>query len=231
MGLDLEVGALALRAEDTETQQYLRAQFDAVNRHLAAAGLPAHREPASLPSEQTVSFKMLGYSGLHYLRRVAVYLAAGQGVPEPGTTEAPQDSLMEQYYEQAAQPAAGLLRRWLRRRPAFQHRFDHLLLHSDAEGYYVPVDFGEVVFAPETEVAGSMIGSSLRLQRECGELAAALGLPRDLDPESDELWQAADAQGQAHTGWQRYGVEAFTCVRLLRAAECSVSSGAAIVFC
>lgn len=51
-----------------------------------------------------------------------------------------------------------------------------------------------------------------------------------MDPESDELWKT-EAQGDATEGWQRYGREAFTGVRLLRAAERSIALGAAIVFC
>ena len=44
-------------------------------------------------------------------------------------------------------------------------RFDfHLLIHSDAEGFYVPVDFKEVLFDEEQQLAGGMLGSSgLRL--------------------------------------------------------------------
>jgi hypothetical protein len=37
----------------------------------------------------------------------------------------------------------------------------HLPCHSDCEGYYVPIDFGEPLFADEDAFAGAgMLGSS-----------------------------------------------------------------------
>jgi hypothetical protein len=53
--------------------------------------------------------------------------------------------------------------------------------------------------------------------------------PFGIDPESEELWQASDQQGEG-AGWRRYGVESFTCVRLLAAARESLKRGAAVVF-
>ena len=93
----------------------------------------------------------------------------------------------------------------------------------------MPVDFDRVLLTGDEEL-GEMIGSSQQLLIECGRLREALGIPADLDAEAVELWDAADSQGQGE-GWRRYGVEAFTCMRLLRAAELSVQRGAAIVFC
>ena len=100
-------------------------------------------------------------------------------------------------------------------------------MHSDAEGFYVPVEFDDVLFSDD--VPGTMLGSSQGLVRECEELARSLDIPPGLDPESDELWQASEEQGTGE-GWRQYGVESFTCVRLLAAARESVQRGAAVVF-
>jgi hypothetical protein len=130
--------------------------------------------------------------------------------------------VQEAYYDAVAGK-----RRLFRKSPQFDRRFDHLLVHSDAEGFYVPVEFDEVLFSDG--VPGTMLGSSQALSRECEELAQALGVPADLDPESEELWSASEEQG-AGDGWRQYGVESFTCVRLLAAARESVQRRAAVVF-
>jgi hypothetical protein len=75
-----------------------------------------------------------------------------------------------------------------------------------------------------------MIGSSKRLLQECKHLAEVLRIPLDIDPESDELYEATERQGQG-TGWKAYAIESFTCIRLIKSCEASLRSGAAVVFC
>jgi len=53
--------------------------------------------------------------------------------------------------------------------------FDHLIYHSDCEGYYVPADFLQVII--DERLAGGQLGSSVRLLAETRYIAAALGLP------------------------------------------------------
>jgi hypothetical protein len=62
-------------------------------------------------------------------------------------------------------------------------------------------------------------------------IAAALGLPEDLDPDSEEVFAASEATTPAGEGWQRYGVESYVCLRLIQAARHSIATGAAIAFC
>ena len=50
----------------------------------------------------------------------------------------------------------------------------HLLVHSDAEGYYVPIDFGDPIF--DDELPGSMLGSSQALLRELVDVAPHIGI-------------------------------------------------------
>ena len=109
--------------------------------------------------------------------------------------------------------------------------FQHLIIHSDAEGYYLPVEFEDVLIAdPSLEIAGGMIGSSHALLKECWELALMLELPPNLSVEDEEVWEAADSQGEGEAKWQRYGIESYTCLGLLQACEASIGTGAAIVF-
>ncbi len=56
------------------------------------------------------------------------------------------------------------------------------------------------------------------------------GFEQDLDPDSEEIVDAADAETPAPEGWQRYGVESYVCLQLLHAAKLSISTGAAIAF-
>jgi hypothetical protein len=74
-----------------------------------------------------------------------------------------------------------------------------------------------------------MIGSSQALLAELTRVARALGLPPDLDPASDEAFEAAENQGRGES-WKAYGVESLTCLQLQAAARASVERQAAIVF-
>lgn len=226
MGLAIEVGALAsLRELDPEGAELMEADFEAINRALRDKGLPEHREPRELPPDARWSADMYGYAGLHYLRRIAAHLAHDRPMPEPGRDDAADDPLLDAYFTQAEPGGGGWLAR-LRKRPTLHRDYDHLIVHADAEGYYVPVDFASVLFLEE---AGGMVGSSQALLRECDRLAGVLGIPPNVDSDDEELWTAAANQGSG-TGWRRYGIESFTCARLRDAARRSVATGAAILF-
>jgi hypothetical protein len=164
---------------------------------------------------QPVSYDMYGYSGVHHLRLVAVHLDLRGGPPPRGRPEHPErDPLYNRYYAREFLP-------WRRRR---RRSFEHLMIHADSDGFYVPIDFEHPIVAGET-----MVGSSQRLMRECQQLAALLGLPPELDPDSDELWEAAEEDAD-EPHWRRYGIAAFTCQQLLWASQASVKHGALLVF-
>ena len=96
----------------------------------------------------------------------------------------------------------------------------------------MPQDFDEVLFSDsDNEVPGGMVGSSVSLLRECDKLAEVLGIPVYLDKDTDELWDAADSQGDGDLLWQKYGIETFSCVALRDACRRSIDTGAAVVFC
>jgi len=231
MGLDLEVGIVAdLKRHDAEGYQHFREEFERLNRFLVDAGLEPHREPEDLPEERLFSCQMWGYSGLHHLRRIAAHLALGRPIPEPINGDASNDPIVAKYYALVT-GSHGFLTRLLRRKQA-ELQFQHLMLHSDAEGYYLPQDFSSVLFPPEQmKIAGAMVGSVTKLLEECRQLAAIMKIPTDLDHESDEMWSAADQRDHSDTSWKRYGVEAFGCLRLIRGCEASLATGAALVFC
>ena len=229
MGLTLVVGILAdLVAADPEAVADYKATFHRLNKVLRARGLPVHHEPEEC---EAWSCDMYGYSGLHYLRRLAAHTDLRGTFPEPGTRDAADDPELQRYSQLFLAEATPLapLTRWFRK-PA-RRTFDHLMLHGDAEGFYVPLDFAEVLFPGEpAEIPGGMVGSSHRLLAECKRLATALEIPPDLDEQSEEIWKATESQGKGETLWQRYGIESYSCVCLLKACEHSLATGAAIVF-
>jgi hypothetical protein len=232
MGLSLVVGYLAgMDLNDEEGAQSFRDELARLNDFLASVGIAAHEEPAELPFREVFSCQMHGYSGLHYLRRIAAHLDLRGELPPPGAEDSSKDKVMEQYYRLAERGQRGFLGRlFTGTSPA--RTFDHLMVHSDAEGYYLPREFPSVLFPPDDfQIPGGMVGSSFRLKEECTRLAAALELPLELDPEAEEVWEACDSQGEGDNRWQRYGIESFGCLRLYTACQRSIKHGAAIVFC
>lgn len=232
MGLSLEVGFLSdLKRHDPDACSHYLGEFSRLNRFLAGAGLPEHDEPDELPEESVFSCDMWGYSGLHHLRRVAAHLALGRGLPPPTKEDASKDAAVEEYYRLVTSAPTGLFARLLGRKRTMLE-FQHLMVHSDAEGYYLPQEFPAVLFPDEKlKIAGGMVGSVPRLLEECRHLARALRVPLDLDHESTELWEAAEKPGSSADGWKHHGLEAFGCLRLIRACEASLATGAAVVFC
>jgi hypothetical protein len=230
VGLTVCVGLLVeLRQTDEEAAASLREQLSALNDVLREHGLAEHHEPEGADWDP-LSFDLYGYSGLHYLRRVAAHLDRDGVLPEPGRENASDDPVLAETYELAEGKSVGLLGRLRHKSTELPATggFDHLVHHSDAEGFYVPQAFRRVLRAPG--VVGELVGSSVILRDELERLGRALELPDALDPEDEALWHAAESQGEGETTWERYGVESFTCARLHAAAEASIEHHAAIVF-
>lgn len=220
MGLSIEVGMLADAIQnDEDAAAYIREEFDTLNRYLTSIGLQPHLEPTGIESW---SGDMFGYSGLHYLRRLAAHLNYTRQLPPPGDRNAADDPLLRRYYTEFGQFDGSTP----------YGAFDHLIIHSDAEGFYLPQDFQRVLVPGEDfPVTGDSVGSSYRLRDECQQIASALQLPLELDAEDEQVLNAADSQGIGEITWERYGMESYSCLRLYHAAQYSIKTGAAIVFC
>jgi hypothetical protein len=229
MGLALEVGILAdLDLNDSEAATEFTQHFEKLNTHLASLGIPQHFEPRDC---DVWSGEMYGYTGLHYLRRTAAHLDSTGYLPGPGDDSSAGDPVLEAYFNDVLNVKPSILRRMFEKRRSFRRRFDHVIVHSDAEGFYLPVDFSEVLILPGAGIVpGSMVGSVPRLLDELDRLGQALQIPEALISTSDELWEAADSQGEGDSLWQQYGIESFSCVVLREACRHSLRTGAAIVF-
>ncbi|MCA9637810.1 MAG: hypothetical protein KC420_17405 [Myxococcales bacterium] len=209
MGLAITVGMLASVAGDDEGVAYYRRQFTALAGALEAAGVVGYDEPERVARGlQRPHVSSFPYSFLHYLRRAYARVKAGMEVtPVDAAGLAADDGLVE---DEAMMFSS------------------HLLCHSDAEGYYVPVDFSEPLFLEDPAVSGGgMIGSSQRLLGELREIAPALGIALAADGSlaDDEAARLAEVDDGAplfreHIVW----------LTLHEACRASVASGAAIVF-
>jgi hypothetical protein len=250
MGLNVLVGVLS--SEQKDDPEIWHSHFGKLNLYLAGlAGLHGqtikqHVEPTSCPS---ADFDMYGYQGLHYLRRIAAHVEIYGELPQPGPREASKladcDSSALKNYELAFED--GLKKRKplqslvLKLRPTQKKRdFDHLMIHSDCDGFYIPQDFDAVLISEPTHgVPGVYVGSSHKLKDECKRLLTLLDAPLSLE-DSDTFEEALEFQGlledEALQGgakvpkWKRYAIESLTAAQLYQAAELSVKTGAAVVF-
>jgi hypothetical protein len=230
MGLTIEVGYLRdMKENDEEGVQWFNEEMEKINGILRQLKLPEHKES---DKADIWSFDMFGYSGLHYLRRIAAHIDNSGALPSPGDADSSKDNILEMYFEDYLQPEKKSLFSLFSKSKKRKGAFDHLIIHSDADGYYLPVDFQEVIIPPENlKIPGGMIGSSVQLIKELEKIANVLELPEDLDPEDEEVWEAADAQGESNIKWKKYGVESYTCLGLLKASRLSIRNNTAIVFC
>jgi hypothetical protein len=164
------------------------------------------------------SIRIGSYACLHYLRRIAARLWAGNGLPAPCYDGKPtHDPVLRRYYKAFA-VAPNLL-------------FAHLSNHADDCGYYLPVPFDKPLEPGFELVRGTgsqRIGSSFMLLEECAYLADFLELPLDLDPKTVREVSLGKEKGEAV--WERYSVESFVCAALYTASTISAASGYALVF-
>lgn len=216
MGLTVSVGVYTDDLPDEVREQY-RTDFRQINRILKNAGIPAHKEkPCGAEDWWNVG---MGYSSLHFLRRFAASVAVSERAPAPlrRNAHASNSPEIRAYLSRVVRPASRV--------------YDHLMCHSDAEGYYVPIDFPNVLNADQAvPLTGGRLGSSVRLRDECRRLADHLELPEtDFDLDDDGEWRRLKKASRG-TVWHRYPIEAFACAALRTACNPSIALKAAITF-
>jgi hypothetical protein len=211
MGLAISVGLLAdLIVNDEEGAAHVGESLARVNGVLAENGLPAHVEPETLGKlGSRARCRGFSCSFLHYLRRFAAHAST---MPDWKPTPFPEDD----------DPAHDLV--VVDELTLFS---SHLLCHSDCEGYYVPIDFPEPIFADEA-IPGGMLGSSQGLLRELIAVAPFLGIQLSegklSDAEADRINQVAEAAGP-------FWIEHMVWIALFEATRLSIQHRAAICFC
>lgn len=211
MGLAVEVGMLAdLIQSDPEGADWLRESFDSVNAVLVDNNLPPHHEPESLPPlDSRASIRGYPYSFLHYLRRVAAHVAEKPGwkaEPFPDASDPANDPLLAKHYSYIK---------------------NHLLCHSDCEGFYLPILFEEVIGDDRLLGLGGILGSSLMLKKELVAMAPALGIQLENDHLSNAGAESINREVEADAPlW----IEKAVWISLFEAARLSIEHQAAICF-
>jgi hypothetical protein len=206
MGLAVAVGLLAdLLENDPEFVDELRADLGRIDEVLRENGLPGFAEPEKLPPVQSrAPVESFPYSFLHYLRRAYAHHVLHPDVPLPESEDPSEDPIVDEVGD----------------------THHHLLWHSDCEGFYVPVDFAEVI--EDEAVPGGGFGSSQRLSHELVAVAPLLGIRLDGtqlgDVEIERLGDVIDVEGPL---W----IEILVWLALFEAARISVAHGTAVVFC
>lgn len=241
MGLGFTVGLLSdLIQNDSESADDMRRVFLVTAKAMVDAGLPAHGEPEDCKVWWADGY---GYTGLHALREVAGLVWRGLPIPTDHILSGEVTPNSEALFDTAAAACAparrqGMFARLLGEKkpdvPALPP-FAHLVLHSDAEGFYVPVDFAQPLiplpFPPGTESLWPL-GSVQRLAAELDALARTLQLPLDF-PDPDEVletWLEPTPSDQVTALWQAQPIATYSLIILRRACDHSLATGAAIAF-
>jgi hypothetical protein len=237
MGLTIGVGWHSRDKQELDADEFddFSEPYRVLSRELVGAGLPPHVEPVDFPEPEIFEAEMIGYGGLHYIRRLAAYWVLTEKLPSPDIEyeHAIQDPMIERLYDKLAKNdyrsrPQGL---WDRITGKHEELFAHLMLHSDAEGFYVPTEFEDVIFEQGTDTGlGGMIGSSQKLLQECEILAKLIELPPDIDCEDETLWDVSEDPEPEGPLWHQYGKEAFGLARLITACRVSIRNKAVVVF-
>jgi hypothetical protein len=211
MGLAVEVGVLAyLNDNDEEGATWLHERFVKVNEVLVENGLPSHVEPETLPPmNNRASLKSYPYSFLHYLRRFAAHVSS-----DPNWKPTPVAESEDPADDPVVDDETAMFN-------------SHLLCHSDCEGFYLPIDFAEPLFADEDRVPGGMLGSSQGLMRELVAVAPFLGINLSDGTLSDA--EAIRINSISETeGW--FWIEQAVWISLFEAMRLSIEHKSAICF-
>lgn len=237
MGLGITVGTLAdLLENDEEGANWIADHFSEINDLLHANGFKKHTEPEKC---EVWSADGYGYSGLHALREVAGIVWMGKDIPRDVLLTGRDKTCGDKLFDTAlpmllGEEKKGWFSRLIRgtKRPLLLP-FLHLVAHSDAEGYYVPIDF-PVPLTPNVmrEETATLwpLGSVQQLSKEVTELMDHLEIPNDLTSQSDDLIECLEASKPKVDGalWESQPIATYSALILKDACNASMKTGAAI---
>jgi hypothetical protein len=219
MSVVISVGWLdEMRQCDEDGFARYKKFFKNVTKMLRKRKLPTYAEPESLQG-RGCWWQVFPENGIAHLQRLAVYLWQKDTWPAPGTEEMGNPlsdreivfAYEDCYFQETTPNSKG-------------QRFNHLVCLDCRNGWWLPVDF-------DTTIAedGWQYGSSLRLKKELEDIAGMLKLSLDLDPKTQEVENMTRFGSRtSRTKWEKYGIEAFSCLLLHHAATASEKLGAAI---
>src|SRR5262245_17185372 len=206
-----------MRQCDPEGYRDAKKQFAAINKALRKAGVPEYEEPDDTEGGDW-RFKLYPSNGIAFLQRFAAYCQDVEDEmewPAPGDPETMDNPLEDEVVEDVYYLLEVM-------------SFPHLIMHNPRCGYWVPVDFRDVIFPDKKLGVGNQLSSSVRLKAECEELGRILRLPLHLDPEDKAVREAMFRPGKSRTRWKKYGVESHNLLALYRSCQKSIELGSAI---
>lgn len=213
MGLAISVGVLACGPDaDSEAVASDRKALRQINRLLAANGLPSHEEPESLPSfPYRGGCPSFPYAWTPYLYRAVAF--ARQAPDQFCPVREGENPYLD------------------KRVNAELYTFveSHLICHSDTEGYFVPIDFPDIlVDNRKGGLVGRILGSSQRALAELVRTAPLLGVRLNDGKLSDEdAWGIAREPDESHPYWieRKVWLTMFEAFRLSVEHRCIVVYG------
>ncbi len=213
MGLAVEIGVLAdLAINDPEGAGWFSDSFKGVNEVLAENDLPEHIEPKELPElKRRSALNSFPYSFIHHLRRVYARVVNDLDWIPVEVSDG-EDPARDPFVEEESMMFSS-----------------HLLCHSDAEGFYLPIDFDEVLIdeTDQQRIPGGLVGSSYRLRDELTEIAPKLDIKLNgnqlSDDEAKKLNELIGSEENLH-------IEKLVWITLFEAARLSIEFKTAICF-
>jgi hypothetical protein len=218
MGLAINVGLLEywLQSEDSEAAAEFRKSMEAVNEVLAEKGLAQHQEPENIGMVKRQGVSVISgfpYSCLHSLRRIyALAIDDEDWIPTPSSPDenpADEDVIEEVTYMQES----------------------HLLCHSDCGGYYLPIDFIDIIIdnKEKNRIPGGILCSSYRLMDDLVFVAPKLGIDLSAGQLSDAEAKKVSVAQDPNSGDDFWNEKtAWLC--LFEAARLSIEYKTAICF-
>jgi hypothetical protein len=214
---DLYVGLFDDKLWDEEVLEGHRDTLAALWQALRDGGVGDYEEPTDIRGRGW-SIRLYPSNGLAFLQRLAAYFPDPDDIeewPTPGDPKTMLNPLLDEMVDESYHLDQ-------------EGPFQHLIFHNPKYGFWVPVDFPDVIM-PEKEVGvGNFVGSSVRLLQECVRLAEILEMPLTLEPDDKRLWHLVDHPGKGRAPWERYSIESFNLVRLYHACRQSLELGAAL---
>lgn len=214
MGLAIELNILGQLQEtgDDEGKSHFKSEFELVNLALAANGIDAHAEPEGiLEFKKMAPFDSFPYAFVHCLRSALAFSRNG-GSKERYIKENAAENDHNEFVE-----------------IEILERLDsHVICHSDCEGYYLPIDFEEVIFAEDDyDFAGGMLCSSNQAMKELESCADFIGI---LIGENGDLSKEVHYQNSPDFEEDPFFRERMVWLCLYDAARLSIELKSAIVF-
>lgn len=187
MGLAISTGMLAdLLKNDEEGAEWLEKNLKDLNNLLIKNNLPIHQEPREIINSNYRGYcGSFPYSYLHYLRRALAYARQkpDKFKPAPAKWEPSSDSLID--------------------RELTVYLDSHIICHSDAAGFYVPLDFEYPLYSEKAlPITGDIVGSTVRARQELIKVAPLLDIKLDGEQLSDqEAEKLANEKDHTHAYW------------------------------